>query len=157
MHVLFVCTGNICRSPMAHGIFNHLLQTENLSEFFIVDSAGTHGWDNKLPDIFARTVASARGINLEKLRSRKLTRFDLETADIVLLADNYNREYIESSFRNTGNLRLLTEFSAQPGLSDIPDPYGAGMHEFEKAFELIYECCNGLLNWSRKKINARGK
>ncbi len=144
---------------MAHGIFRYLVNQQNLGKHFIIESAGTHGWNNQPPDMFARTIAAQKGISLDDLRSRKLTLFDLDSADYVLLADGYNYEYIRNNFKRnySAKIQLLTEYHSTKCLPDIPDPYGSSMEEFEQVFDMIYLCCNGLLNQCKKEINVRGK
>ena len=147
MNILFVCTGNICRSPLAEGIFGNMVRQAGLESAFLIDSAGTHAFVNSPPDILAQTVAASRGIDISKLRSRQLTRNDLEQFDRILAADYFNLHFINSIAADSpvGNTGLLMRYYPAAGIEEVPDPYGSNMDSFRRVFNLIKHACCGLL------------
>jgi protein-tyrosine phosphatase len=146
-NILFVCTGNICRSPLAEGIFSHLIRHAGLESSYFIDSAGTHAFYNSPPDIFAQTIAAAHGIDISTLRSRQFIRTDLERFDIILATDKYNLHFINSIAADTHgeNTELLMRYYPGADIEEVPDPYGSNMDSFNRAFNLINNACSGLL------------
>jgi protein-tyrosine phosphatase len=146
--VLFVCMGNICRSPTAEGVFRKLL-AERAPELDVqVDSAGTHGYHaGQPPDPRACRAAERRGIDLKGLRARQVTARDFEHFELVLAMDELNRhallEVAPPEYHE--RIRLFLEFAPQLNRVDVPDPYYGGSTGFEYVLDLVEEAGAGLL------------
>jgi len=152
--VLFVCLGNICRSPTAEGIFRHLVNTRNPDQRIIVDSAGTGGWHiGSPPDMRAQRTAFARGIDLSGLRARKVTDDDFRRFDLIIAMDRHNHASLKNlageDFRH--KVRLLLEFAPDIAEDEVPDPYYGGEDGFDKVFDMIALASNGLLDYIRAR------
>ena len=150
--VLFVCLGNICRSPTADGIFRELLVREKLDQKIQVDSAGTGAWHiGKAPD--ARTVAAARqrGYDLSILRARQVSANDFAEFDYVLAMDKSNLQDLQRMKPSTynGHLGLFLEFGSRGDYREVPDPYYGGQDGFELVLDLVEDAARGLLNHIR--------
>lgn len=151
--VLFVCMGNICRSPTAEGVFRKLL-AEQAPELDVgVDSAGTHGYHaGAPPDPRACRSAERRGVDLTKLRARRVTAADFEQFELVLAMDEQNLlfllELCPVDYRS--RVRLFLEFAPQLGRRDVPDPYYGGSTGFEHVLDLVEEAAAGLLEHLRR-------
>ena len=146
--VLFVCLGNICRSPTAEGVFRGLVERRGLGGRIEIDSAGTSGWHIGVPpDTRAQAEAKRRGLDISGLRSRKVAADDFVRFDYIIAMDRENladlAEQCPPLFRD--RLHLFTEFAANPGGPDVPDPYYGGPSGFMKVFDLVTECSEGLL------------
>lgn len=146
--VLFVCMGNICRSPTAQGVFETLLSREGLQGHIQVDSAGTHAYHiGEPPDPRSQQAASRRGIDLSVQRARKVRPEDFLEFDYVLAMDRSNyedlREICHPDYEE--RLRLFLEFAPQAGTPDVPDPYYGGAQGFERVLDLIEAAAAGLL------------
>lgn len=151
--VLFVCLGNICRSPTADGIFRNLVAQANLDQKILVDSAGTGDWHiGKAPD--ARTVAAARnrGYDLSVLRARQVNKNDFAEFDYVLAMDNSNLKDLQrmKPFDYKGHLGLFLEFGSRGDYLEVPDPYYGGKEGFELVLDLVEDAAQGLLNHIRQ-------
>jgi protein-tyrosine phosphatase len=149
VRVLFVCLGNICRSPAAEGVFLDLLAREGLGEAFVVDSAGTGGWHTgKRADARMRAAASRRGIHLPS-RARQLEASDLETFDHVLTMDADNLAAVHrlaaAHGMAAGHVRPLLSHGSKAGMKEVPDPYYGGAEGFEHVLDLLEDACRGLL------------
>ena len=145
--VLFVCLGNICRSPTAEGVFRHLVEKEGLADRVFIDSAGTGEWHiGAPPDARACKAAAARGYDLTSLRGRLVTRKDFEAFDYVLAMDEENVRALEriAPRELRHKIRLFTEFGSKRAPS-VPDPYGGGPHGFELVLDLVEDAAQGLL------------
>jgi protein-tyrosine phosphatase len=146
--VLFVCMGNICRSPLAEGVFRHLVAEAGVSDRFVVDSAGTGGWhEGERADPRSIQVAASYGVALDG-RARQVGAEDLRTFDVVLAMDRDNLavlEGISSASGGTARLHLLREFDPAADGDEVPDPYYGGPHGFEKAYRMVHAACEGLL------------
>ena len=151
--VLFVCLGNICRSPLAEGLFRALVRDEGLADHFEIDSAGTSGYhDGEPPDPRTREVARRRGIELEG-ESRKVGAEDLERFDYVVVMDAENlgavRRLAERARPGT-DVHLLRRWDPEAdGDLDVPDPYFGGPRGFEDVHEIVERACRGLLEHIR--------
>lgn len=148
--VLFVCLGNICRSPLAEGVFLHLVEAAGLGERFEIDSAGTGAWHvGELPDARATLVASQHGVELGS-RARQITEEDLQHFDWVIAMDRENLRNIErmaSATESDAEIHLLREFdSVQDGGDEVPDPYYGGASGFENVYEMVHRSCEVLLD-----------
>ncbi len=147
--ILFVCLGNICRSPTAEGVFRKLVSDRNLSHLVEVDSAGTSGWHiGEAPD--ARTVqaAATRGYDLSQLRGRQSTSDDFFKFDYILAMDKTNLSNLRSIEPNTGEtarLELFLNYAKNSDYSEVPDPYHGGAKGFELVLNLVEDACEGLI------------
>jgi protein-tyrosine phosphatase len=147
--VLFVCLGNICRSPLAEGIFLHLVEEAGLEERFEIASAGTGSWHvGEVPDSRASMVASGHGIDLPS-RARQLTEEDLERFDYVIAMDRENLRNIQRMADATGSdarIRLLREYDPEKDGDEVPDPYYGGASGFENVYSMVMRSCQSLLD-----------
>jgi protein-tyrosine phosphatase len=153
MRVLFVCTGNICRSPTAEGVFQALVQKEGLQ--IAVDSAGTHDYHvGEAPDRRSMLHARKRGYDLSALRARQLMRADFETFDLLLAMDRGHLEILQqlSPAEHRNKIRLFRDFA---GLSDaeVPDPYYGGAGGFEEVLDMVEAASRGLLDHVRNHLS----
>ena len=146
--VLFVCTANICRSPMAEAVFRYKATQAGLSERLLIDSAGTHDYRvGEPPDPLAQRVAARRGYELSELRARQIVRADLERCDYVLAMDMKNM----SVLHHLGGTdlwqkpKLLMSYSRLYQEKEIADPYGADEDYFELVLDMIESATSGLL------------
>lgn len=153
--VLFVCLGNICRSPAAEGVFLHLLGEAGLNEGFVVDSAGTGGWHSgKAPDRRMQAAAAARGLHLTS-RARQLELGDLTGFDHILTMDADNLQQVRSLCRELGpradlaRIEPLTDYCRQRQADSVPDPYYGGAEGFDHVLDLLFDACQGLLEQLR--------
>lgn len=154
--VLFVCMGNICRSPTAQGVFEALVRREGLEARIQIDSAGTHGYHiGKAPDPRAQEAALRRGIDLSGLRARRAQPEDFLEFDYVLAMDDSNyedlRELCLPDYEE--RLRLFLDFAPQSGVREVPDPYYGGQQGFERVLDLIEQAAEGLLADIRTRHN----
>jgi low molecular weight protein-tyrosine phosphatase len=156
VRILFVCMGNICRSPTAEGVMRHLLAEEGLEDVIELDSAGTGGWHvGDPPDRRATAAARGRGIVLDGA-ARQVRPDDFEDFDLILVADRDNlRDMLAIAPPGTERkVRLLREFDpgseGAPDL-DVPDPYYGGERGFEDVLDLVEAACRGLLDQIRAK------
>lgn len=146
--VLFVCMGNICRSPMAHGYFEHLVREAGLADRIMVDSAGTHAYHvGNPPDNRAQQTARRRGVDLGGQRARKALREDFEVFDYILAMDSDNHALLAalSPAGKESKLHLFLEFAPQLAQREVPDPYYGGADGFEQVFDLVEAAAQGLL------------
>lgn len=153
--VLFVCMGNICRSPSAHAVFRNLIQRAGLQAHVAVDSAGTHDYHaGNPPDPRSQEHALRRGIDMSDLRARLLTQADFETFDLLLAMDLENLATMEalSPPRHHGKLRRLSEFGLMHKTTTIADPYYGEARDFERVLDLVEDACNGLLIHLRREL-----
>ena len=145
--VLFVCLGNICRSPAAEGILQALVDEQDRQAEVVVDSAGTAGYhDGKRAD--ARMIAAAknRGIDLTSI-SRKLLSADLDQFDLVIAMDRENLADIQRlSSDPTATIKLLSEYLGDDWPSDVPDPYYGGGDGFEYVLDMLAAACPAILD-----------
>lgn len=160
VRVLFVCLGNICRSPSAEGVFRAQVVAAGLSDRIVIDSAGTGDWHiGKVPDSRARDAAAARGIDIGALRARQVTADDLRKYDYVLAMDGDNLADLERLAAATAgavaNVALLGDYSERYRGQAVPDPYFGGEHGFEQVLDLIEDAVAGLLTEIRERLRAR--
>ena len=149
LSILFVCMGNICRSPLAEGIFRHRLAERAVHLNVMIDSAGTHSYHvGDPPDQRAQTAAARRGIDISMLGARKVVEIDFERFDYILVMDDENRRALlqRSEPEYHAKVRLFLDYSrANPG-AEVPDPYYGGPAGFERVIDLIEEATEGLLD-----------
>jgi protein-tyrosine phosphatase len=147
--ILFVCLGNICRSPTAEGVMRELLRREGLGESFTLDSAGTGAWHvGESPDPRASAAARARGIVLSG-HARQIEREDFKRFDLIVAMDRANLRDLQRLAPDDGaraKVQLLRDFDpAVKGPMDVPDPYYGGEDGFERVLDLTEDACRGLL------------
>lgn len=146
--VLFVCLGNICRSPMAEGVFRQVVADAGLSDRFRIDSAGTGSWHvGRPPDIRAQQALAVRGIDISPQRARQFTRDDFKAFDLILAMDrsNYNRLHALAPDVYEPNIRLFMKYAPEMGACEIPDPFFGGPEGFDYVLNLIEVASRGLL------------
>jgi protein-tyrosine phosphatase len=151
--VLFVCTGNICRSPTAEGVARGLAARQGLDHLFEFDSAGTHGYHvGDPPDPRTVAVAARRGYDLTPLRARRVTEFDFVRFDRVLAMDCEHLELLQRSCprMHRDKLGLFLDFSERPDTNEVPDPYYGGIDGFERVLDLIEDAAGQLI----RKLSA---
>ncbi len=147
--ICFVCLGNICRSPTAEGVFQHLVNQINLQKYFYIDSAGTSAYHIGEPaNSKSREVASKHGVEL-KSRARKFEESDLGTFDLIIAMDHENLSNVRELAERAGSgtdVMLLRDFDPEPGSREVPDPYYGGMDGFEKVYRVVERSCKALLD-----------
>jgi len=149
MRILFVCMGNICRSPTAEGVFRRLVAERVPGVEIEVDSAGTHDYHvGDPPDPRSIAAAARRGVDLRQLRARLIRDDDFERFDLIIAMDRLNREALlersPAPFRE--RIRLFMEFAGDREVEDVPDPYYGGAPGFERVLDLAEEAAAGLLD-----------
>ena len=149
--ILFVCLGNICRSPAAEGIFKKKIKDRDLEHLFVVDSAGTGGWHvGNLADPRMRQTALSRGIELTS-RSRQIEENDLDEFDHILVMDKENFKAVKSLVKDQFNpinskIKLILSFSKDSQLDEVPDPYYGGQNGFDNVLDLLDVAIDGLID-----------
>lgn len=151
--VLFVCMGNICRSPTAHGVFQALVDEHGLGDSIQVDSAGTHSYHiGSPPDARSQATAKARGLDLSGLRARRFVSSDFNEFDYLLGMDQGNVADMQAIRPDDASaaLQLMLEYSDRFNQAEVPDPY-FGNEGFELVFDMVEDASRGLL----QQIRAR--
>ena len=151
--VLFVCMGNICRSPTAEGVFTKLVENRNLLKRFQIDSAGTHAYHvGDAPDLRAQKAARNREVELKHLRARKFTRGDFEDFDYILAMDNDNYSILIDACPDEykSKIRLMLDFAPHLNVREVPDPYYGGSYGFERVLDLVEAASEGFLDELKK-------
>lgn len=146
--VLFICMGNICRSPTAEGVFRHLVQQADLADAFRIDSAGTRAYHTgEPPDRRAIEAASRRGFSMSELRARRVADTDFDDFDLIIAMDNDNVAELEarSPKEHHSKIHLFLEFSSRKE-TEVPDPYYGGAAGFERVLDLVEDAAQGLLD-----------
>lgn len=147
--VLFVCLGNICRSPLAEGVFRHLVEEEGLEDHFVIDSAGTGAWHaGERPDRRSIEVAARHGVALPG-HARQVTSDDLERFDHVIAMDRDNLDALRQLPSGDGRgarIRLLRDFDLDGTGGEVPDPYYGGPDGFEVVYDMVRRSCERLLD-----------
>ena len=145
--VLFVCLGNICRSPAAQGIFEHVVRENGMLDRFVVDSAGTYsGHRGELPDRRMRTAALYRGFALTH-KARPVSGLDFLDFDYIIAMDDQNYEdlmHLAPSVEDSRKIRRMAEFFTTHKISYVPDPYYMGVEGFSHVLDLLEEGCRNL-------------
>jgi protein-tyrosine phosphatase len=147
--ILLVCMGNICRSPMAEGMFRQRVAGRSFPVLIEIDSAGTHGYhDGARPDPRAQTAAKRRGLDISTLRARPVIAADFERFDLLIAMDDDNASALleQAGEEHRHKIRLLLEFAADEGRRNVPDPYYGGMLGFERVLDFVEEAMEGLLD-----------
>lgn len=146
--VLFVCMGNICRSPTAQAVFESFVQRSGLAQAIQVDSAGTHAYHlGSQPDQRSQQAALGRGLDLTQQRARKIQAADFTEFDYVLAMDLQNLRALQSyaQAKQAQNLKLFMEFASRWREREVPDPYYGGSQGFERVLDMIEDASEGLL------------
>ncbi len=153
--VLFVCLGNICRSPMAEGLFRSVVEKRGLADRVYVDSAGTHGYHiGAPPDERARQTMAAHGVDIDVLEGRKVNAVDLDQFDYVLAMDRNNLRDLERLGGGPRpHVRLFLEFACSRAEREVPDPYYGGPEGFERVYALLEDAAAGLLADIEGRLN----
>ena len=145
---LFVCTGNICRSPSAEGVARALAERQGVGHLFEFDSAGTHGYHvGKPPDPRAIAAALRRGYDLSPLRARRVTEFDFIRFDYVLAMDREHLELLQRACppQYQHKLKMFLDFGEDPDQDEVPDPYYGDAQGFEQVLDLVENAANQLI------------
>lgn len=149
IQILFVCMGNICRSPTAEGVLRKYVQDAGLQDNVLVDSAGTHDYHTgSPPDPRAQAAARRRGYDLSKLRARQIAESDFEKFDLLLAMDMNNFALLESMcpFQHRSKLGFLMDYAREAKTRFVPDPYSRGAAHFERVLDYIENACAGLMD-----------
>ena len=151
VRILFVCLGNICRSPTAHGVFRRIVQQEKIDNI-LIDSAGTGDWHiGHGPDHRASRAAASRGYNLSDLTARQVAAEDFDHHDYILAMDKQNLRDLKrlAPSAYSGHLALFLDFAENFSEREVPDPYYGGDHGFEHVLDLVEDASRGLLKHIR--------
>ena len=146
--VLFVCMGNICRSPMAEGMFRKAVDEAGLDRHVAADSAGTHAYHvGDAPDVRAQQAVRRRGADISQLRGRKVADEDFDAFDYILVmdGDNYSKLIERAPAHHHGKIRRLLSFSRKYPNLDVVDPYYGGPQGFEENLDMIEDAVQGLI------------
>ena len=151
--VLFVCMGNICRSPTAHGVMQHKIEQQGLTDLFEIDSAGTHAYHvGEKSDSRSRALSQSKDIDMEFIRARKVSVLDYDHYDYILAMDEDNLELLNYYAPDNASTKvmLFLDFANQIGTVDesiVPDPYYGGEQGFEHVFDLVDKGCDALITY----------
>lgn len=146
--VLFVCMGNICRSPTAEGVFNAFVVKQNLADVIEVDSAGTHAYHvGDAPDLRAQKAARDRGVELKNIRARKVSANDFEAFDHILAMDEENLSILLELCpeQHQHKVRLFLDYAPNVAQREVPDPYYGGAYGFERVLDLVEAASEGFI------------
>jgi len=157
IRVLFVCLGNICRSPLAEAVFRQKVEEAGLADRFEIDSAGTGHWHvGEPPDVRMRATAARRGLDLSGLRARQLRRGDLAgdlAYDHVFVMDKANLNdalYLDPHGDHGTRVRLFREFDPEPDDYQVPDPYYGGPDGFDRVYDIVERTAEAVLQRMRE-------
>lgn len=147
--ILFVCMGNICRSPTAEGVFRHIVRSNCPDADIEVGSAGTHGYHvGEAPDVRTQRAAASRGYDLSGIRARKVSASDLEHSDLVLVMDRNNLDSLQafSPPACSEKIKLFMEYARNFDDDEVPDPYYGLGHGFDLVLDMVEDASRGLLD-----------
>jgi len=154
VRVLFVCMGNICRSPTAEAVFRHIVEKEGLEHAIQIDSAGTHDYHiGEAPDPRTQRAAKQRGYDMSRLRGRQVAAEDFRHFDYVLAMDEANLSILERLRPDdaASHLGLFLDFAERQKEREVPDPYYGGADGFERVLDMVEDAAGGLLQHIRLK------
>jgi protein-tyrosine phosphatase len=158
--VLFVCMGNICRSPTAEGVFAKLIKEQDLEEYFVIDSAGTHAYHiGEAPDLRAQHAALERDIELTHLRARKVVMGDFEDFDFLLAMDDDNYAALMAACPEEykDKISYFLDYAPNLDIREVPDPYYGGKYGFERVLDMVEAASVGFLSMLQKTGNINEK
>ena len=156
VRVLFVCMGNLCRSPMAEGAFTRLVEEAGLASRIAVDSAGTHDYHvGDPPDKRAQRAAERRGYAISHQRGRQVSSRDFQEFDYILAMDEVNLRALQRFCprEHELKLKLFMEFHTDSGVREVPDPYYGGNDGFERVLDMVEDASQGLLRHLRHQLD----
>ena len=147
--ILFVCMGNICRSPTAEGVFSALIKEQKVDAQFAIDSAGTHAYHvGEAPDLRSQKAAKDRNVNLSQIKARKVIFGDFEDFDYLLAMDDDDHQILmqscPSQFKH--KVKYFLEYAPHLDTREVPDPYYGGKYGFERVLDMVEEAAVGFLN-----------
>lgn len=151
--VLFVCMGNICRSPTAQGVFEHLVSRQQLADFIYVDSAGSHDYHlGEAPDKRSQAAAKQRGIDLSSQRARRISADDFERFDYILAMDRANLAELMriAKPKQQARVQLFMHYASRWQIDEVPDPYYGGSSGFDRVLDMVEDAAEGLLEHIRR-------
>jgi protein-tyrosine phosphatase len=152
VRVLFVCMGNICRSPLAQGVFQGVLRREGLEDEVFVDSAGTGAWHvGEPPDERALSAASLRDVDISSQRARRIDPEDCQNFDYIVTMDEENYRAVAGLCRGSAVVRPFLDFATDSPEREVPDPYYGGPEGFDYVLDLVEEASEGLLDDIRER------
>ena len=146
--ILFVCMGNICRSPTAQGVFEKKLAEHGLTGKYLADSAGTHSYHvGSPPDQRAAEAAARRGIDISHQRARQVSPADFDVFDLLVAMDNSNYRDLLALCDETAidKVHRMMDFARNKLFDEVPDPYYGGEHGFDRVLDLLEDACEGLI------------
>ena len=152
--VVFVCMGNICRSPTAEAVFRHYVESAGLSGHILIDSAGTHDYHiGDPPDLRAQRAAQQRGYDMKALRGRQVEEGDFRRFDYVLAMDKANLSILQrlAPPDSATRAKLFLEYARHHAEREVPDPYYGGANGFERVLDMVEDAAQGLLEEIRQK------
>jgi len=152
--VLFVCMGNICRSPTAQGVFRKMIAEAGLESSVVVESAGTHAYHvGEPPDPRALQAAKRRGVEIGDLRARQVTQDDFREFDLILAMDWENLALLQQQCpkAHKHKLHLLMRYAGEHDAATVPDPYYGGPEGFNTVLDYVEDACQGLIEVVRKR------
>ncbi|WP_273128365.1 low molecular weight protein-tyrosine-phosphatase [Bacillus weihaiensis] len=158
IRILFVCLGNICRSPMAEAVMRHLINQEGLQDDIVVDSAGTGHWHiGKPPHEGTRSILDQYQISYEGQKARQLEPSDLSAFDYIIGMDHENVGNSKKLAGDlpTGTIRQLLDYIEDSPVKDVPDPYYTG--QFDKVYDMVLKACENMLKEIKHRHNLKGK
>lgn len=156
--ICFVCLGNICRSPTAEAVFQHLVNKKGLSEYFYIDSAGTAAYHiGNQANSKSRQIALDNGVEILS-RARQIDSRDLEEFDLIIAMDNENQKnigHLDPQGVYDDKIKRMREFDPNPENGEVPDPYYGGMDGFRDVFEILNRSCTKLLEELEPRIQVK--
>jgi len=154
--ILFVCTGNICRSPTAEGVLRHHVEAAGLADKVMIDSAGTHAYHvGEAPDRRSVMAAKKRGIHIDGLRARKVAPEDFREFDLILGLDSEHLQHLKRMAPKDAKAHtdLFLEYCGGTGEKEVPDPYYGEEHHFEHVLDLIESGTKPLIEKFQRELN----
>jgi len=158
INILFVCMGNICRSPSAEGFFIRTLESSSLKSQVSTDSAGTHGYHvGHPPDSRAVETALKFGVDISQLRARKVSAADFEAFDLIIAMDQSNFEDLQRlrPGNSKADLKMMMDYHPEARPNEVPDPYYGGMDGFNTMCELLESATRGLMKEVEERLGER--
>ncbi len=158
LSILFVCMGNICRSPTAEGVFRARAKSAGILHAVSIDSAGTHAYHvGASPDLRSQAFAAKRGLDLSTQRARQVSEDDFARFDFILAMDKHNLALLEAACppQHRHKLGLFMEYATHSAAEEVPDPYHGGERGFDIVLDYIEDASDGLVNVISERIKAQ--